>query len=188
MKRKTGSAVALALAVLLSGCGSGDKPEATQALNQTGPTRVTAVPTPVPKPVGKPVLKLSGALTNHNSGKDLVLDQKQLEAMPAETATVYEPWVKKRIEFTGVPVSLLLTTAGISPSATEVKVHAIDDYQVEFKIADLMAPGVLLATRQEGEGIPIADGGPVRLVFPPDSVTGRNRDTWVWSIDSFTVS
>jgi hypothetical protein len=188
MKRSAEGAVALALAVLLSGCGSDQKPDITQALAQPGPTRVTAVPTPVPKPAGKPVLKLTGALTNRNDGKDLVLDQKQLDTMPTETATVYEPWVKKRIEFTGIPMSLLLSTAGISPSATEIRVHALDDYQVEFKVADLMAPGVLLATRQERKAIPIADGGPVRLVFPPDSIAGRNRDTWVWSIDSLTVS
>jgi DMSO/TMAO reductase YedYZ molybdopterin-dependent catalytic subunit len=62
--------------------------------------------------------------------------------------------MKKDIQFTGVPMS------------------------------DLMAPGVLLATKADGAPIPLGKGGPIRLVFPPDVMAGKNKDLWIWSIDS----
>jgi hypothetical protein len=46
---------------------------------------------------------------------------------------------------------------------------------------------VLLATKADGATIPIGKGGPIRLVFPPTSAAGRNKDVWIWSIDSMTI-
>jgi hypothetical protein len=185
MRRRAGALLGAAVLVL-AGCASGG--EAQSPVASARAPAATALPTPIDKPAGKPVLKLSGSVSNRNQGAALVLDQQQLDAMATETVTLYEPFLKKPIEFTGIPMSVLLTRAGMSASATKIRVHALDDYAVGFKVADLMAPGVLLATRQSGAPIPLAQGGPIRLVFPPDSVTGRNRDTWVWSIDTITVS
>src|SRR6266540_2102812 len=120
-------------------------------------------------------------------GRSLAFDQKTLDAMATSTATIFEPFVKKDIRFTGIPMSDLLTRAGVAPTATKVNMHALDDYKVEFKVPDLMAPGVLLATRADGAAIPIGKGGPIRLVFPPGSTAGKNKDVWIWSIDSMTI-
>jgi hypothetical protein len=39
----------------------------------------------------------------------------------------------------------------------------------------------------DGAPIPLGKGGPIRLVFPPDAPAGKNKDLWIWSIDSMTI-
>jgi hypothetical protein len=188
MKRTTSAVIgAIALATLLGACGSTGTADAPASAT-TGPQAKSVAPTRVPAPTGKPVLKMTGALSNRNQGSALAFDQQALDSMATETATIHEPFLKKDIEFTGIPMSALLTRAGMSPDATKVQMHALDDYKVEFKVADLMAPGVLLATKAGGARIPVAEGGPIRLLFPPNSAAGKNRDIWIWSIDTVTVS
>jgi DMSO/TMAO reductase YedYZ molybdopterin-dependent catalytic subunit len=174
------------LAGALSGCAPGT-PSSSDV--QTAPTNVvaTTTPKPVPKPAGKTVLRMDGALTRHNVGKAVTFDQKALDDMSTVTATIFEPFVKKDIQFTGVPMSDLLTRAGVAPTAERVYLHALADYKVDFKVSDLMAPGVLLATKADGAPIPLGKGGPIRLVFPPDAPAGKNKDRWIWSIDSMTI-
>jgi hypothetical protein len=187
MKRIACAAVgAAALAVVLAACGSSTSKGSSTPAPQAS-VAPSARPSPVPPPKGKVVLKLHGSLSNHNAGAWLAFDQRALDAMATTSATIYEPFVKRDIHFTGIPMSNLLGRAGISPAATKVQMHALDDYRVNFQVADLMMPGVLLATKAEGTAIPIAKGGPLRLVFPPQSTAGRNKDVWIWSIDSMTV-
>jgi hypothetical protein len=188
MRRTAAAAIlAAAIAAVLTACGA-SAPTSPKASSATTAVAVTTQPTPVPPPEGKTVLKLKGLLSNHNAGASLAFDQKTLDAMATQTATLHEPFVKHDIRFTGIPMVNLLTLAGISASATKVRIHALDDYQVEFQVADLLAPGVLLATRADGAAIPIGKGGPIRLVFPPESAAGKNKDVWIWSIDSMVVS
>jgi hypothetical protein len=174
------------LAGALSGCGSSTPSNSNV---QTAPTNAvaTTTPAPVPKPSGKTVLRVNGALTRHNVGKAVAFDQKTLDSMSTTTATIFEPFVKKDIQFTGVPMADLLSRAGVAPTAERVYLHALDDYKVDFKVSDLMAPGVLLATKANGAAIPLGKGGPIRLVFPPDAAAGKNKDLWIWSIDSMTI-
>jgi hypothetical protein len=186
--RCTAAAVAgvAVLTVALAGCGSSTPKSSAGATATTMPV-TTAKPAPVPKPRGKTVLRMEGAVNSHNVGKSVAFDQPTLDAMAIGTATIFEPFVKHPIRFTGIPMSDLLTRAGVAPTASTVHMHALDDYKVDFKLADLMAPGVLLATKADGGTIPIGKGGPIRLVFPPDSAAGRNKDVWIWSIDSMTI-
>jgi DMSO/TMAO reductase YedYZ molybdopterin-dependent catalytic subunit len=190
MKRAAYAVIGVAvLAAALTACGSStpSNPAGTPSPAATSGPVATARPAAVPKPVGKTVLRMEGALSSHNVGKSLAFDQRTLDAMATSTATIFEPFVKRDIRFTGIPMSALLTRAGVAPTAKTVHLHALDDYKVEFKVSDLMAPGVLLATKADGAAIPIGKGGPIRLVFPPDSTAGKNKDVWIWSIDSMTI-
>jgi hypothetical protein len=178
----TAVAVALALGAVLAGCGGREASSVT-------PTTVGAVspPAPVPAPVGKPVLTLKGAVTNRNDGAAVVFDLRTLEAMATATLSTFEPFVKKDMTFTGVPMADLLARAGIASGATRVRLQALDDYKVELSVADFADRRVLLATKADGASIPVAKGGPIRLVFPADSTVGKNRDLWIWSVDAMTV-
>lgn len=174
---------ALVLAVAMAGCGG----PGTQ--NVTPPaSSVTGRPSPVPTPSGKPVLTITGAVTNRNEGSTVAFDLSALDAMATVTADIYEPFVKKKIKFTGVPMVNVLARAGISPTATKVQLHALDDYKVELMVSDLADPDILLATKADDARIPVANGGPIRLVFPADSAVGKNKDIWIWSIDSLAVA
>ena len=188
MKRSAGATAGAALVAAVLGACSSSTPASSGAPATTAAVVTTQRPSPVPAPKGRTVLTVRGSLSNHNRGSSLEFDQATLDAMAKQQATIFEPFVKRDIRFTGIPMSALLGRAGISPSATKVAMHALDDYRVQFKVADLMAPGVLLATRADGAAIPVAKGGPIRLVFPPQSAAGKNKDVWIWSIDSMTIS
>ena len=184
MTRNLAAAVSvLVVAVALPGCGALSARDAAPATHANA-----AAPAPVPVPSGTPVLTVAGAVGNHNDGDKVAFDLPTLDAMASVTAPMYEPFVKKTVTFTGVPMADLLTRAGIAPGGRTVRMHALDDYNVELTVADLTDPRILLATKADGARIPIADGGPIRLVFPADSAIGRNKDLWIWSIDSITVA
>ena len=176
---------ALVLVVAMAGCTAQDTQDATPP-PLTG--SATAPPAPVPTPSGKPILTITGAVSNHNEGSAVAFDQSVLDAMATTTANIYEPFVEKDMKFTGVPVVNLLARAGISPTATKIQLHALDDFKVELKVSDLADPDILLATRADDARIPVDSGGPIRLIFPADSAVGKNKDTWIWSIDSIVVA
>jgi DMSO/TMAO reductase YedYZ molybdopterin-dependent catalytic subunit len=176
---------AVALTVAIAGCTAQDTQDATPPpliSSATGP------PAPIPSPSGKAVLTITGAVNNHNEGSAVAFDQSVLDVMATVTANIYEPFIKKDMKFTGVPVVNVLARAGISPTATSIELHALDDFTIELKVSDLADPGILLATKADDARIPVDSGGPIRLVFPADSAVGKNRDIWIWSIDSIVVA
>ena len=120
-----------------------------------------------------------------NGGQPLSADLASINALPMQTLTVVEPFLKETMTFTGVAFADLLTAA--RATGNSVTIHALDDYEATLDTAVLREPGVLLATRVDGEDIEVSSGGPVRLVFPPSSETGKDSDLWVWSIDQITV-
>jgi hypothetical protein len=124
---------------------------------QTAPTNVVATTTP--NPVPKP------------AGKTVLRMDGALTRHNVGKAVTFD----------------LLTRAGVAPTAERVYLHALADYKVDFKVSDLMAPRVLLATKADGAPIPLGKGGPTQLVFPPDAPAGKNKDRWIWSIDSMTI-
>jgi DMSO/TMAO reductase YedYZ molybdopterin-dependent catalytic subunit len=67
-------------------------------------------------------------------------------------------------EWTGVPVSTLLTQAGVKPEAKMVIFHGIDGYQIGLKLQDIQKDGVFLAYEVNGEVLPKEHGYPLRLV------------------------
>jgi len=120
-----------------------------------------------------------------NGGQPLTADLASLDALPNQTLTVVEPFVKQSITFTGVGFADLLNAT--QATGQSITLHALDDYEVTLDFAVLAEPGVMLATQADGKPIDGASGGPVRLVFPASSESGKDTDLWVWSIDHITV-
>ena len=148
----------------------------------------TTKPASIPAPKGKVVLTVTGRLANPNRNSTAVFDQAALNSLGMQQTTTFEPFDKKDITFRGVPLAAVLARVGMPATATKVKVHALDDYQVEFKPSDLTQAGVLLATEADGQALPVSKGGPIRVVFPRDSAAGANKDVWIWSVDSMAIS
>lgn len=130
---------------------------------------------------GKPIVKFDGLV---NGGKPTSADIASFDALPQQTLKVVEPFVKKSMTFTGVTFADALNAA--KATGKSVTVHALDDYEVTFKVSVLRAQGALLATAVDGKAIELSSGGPVRLIFPASSKAGKNTDLWVWSIDKIT--
>jgi hypothetical protein len=165
------------------------------AISWTGPSPgATPVPprpvaqrpapvTPLPAPTGEAVLRVTGVAHGNVGPRTTKVDLATLDAVAHESVTVYEPFLKHDVTFTGVRMSELLRRAGVKASARMLHMHALDDYQVDLPIAALAADG-MLATRADGKPIPIAKGGPIRLIFTASSAIAANTDNWIWSLDS----
>lgn len=161
---------------------AGGKPDSESA---SAPSRPIG---PLPAPGGRTVLTITGVARGNVGARTTKVDLATLERrLPQHQVAIHEPFIKKDVSFTGVRMSDLLRAAGVATSAGTVYMHALDDYTVNLPIAGVAADG-LLATRADGKRIPVAEGGPIRLVFTEGSELGSNPDNWIWSIDSMRPS
>ena len=137
---------------------------------------------PVAPPTGEVVLTISGDDARSNVGDQVQMDLEGLEALGVVTETIFEPFVSEEVVMTGVPLVDVLRAAGIGED-TPLVWTALDDYQVSYTLGELMADDGLLATRLDGEPIPVSSGGPIRVVFRNlDGPIGRNTNQWIWSL------
>jgi hypothetical protein len=134
------------------------------------------------------VLTVSGDIGTANKGKELELDLASLEQMRRVRVEAAEPFLKRRVMFEGVLLSDLLAVAGVPDSASKISLTALDDYKVDFKMADVRSSQMLLATKADGKHMPVDRSGPIRIVFPDSSSLGRNPDLWIWSVASMKVA
>jgi hypothetical protein len=186
--------VATAAALALAACGGKDEaaPKAVAAPSAATPTVVSngtlTAGKPISAPKGEVVLTVSGDIGEANKGRKLEFDLASLERMRQVRMEAAEPFLKRRVTFEGVLLSDLLAVAGVPDSASKVSLTALDDYKVNFKVADVRSSQMLLATKADGKHMRVERSGPIRIVFPDGSALGRNPDLWIWSVSSMKVA
>jgi hypothetical protein len=174
----------LAVASMLAACGQAAA---------TGPDTVTApdglaAGDEIPEPQSKTIVTVKGDISKSNGADGISLDIDTIADMPMTEATVFEPFVKTDVTFTGVMLADFLEIVGAHPNATEVFMKALDDYSVKLPIADAVASSAMLAIEENGEPIKIRHGGPARIVFLTDSKMAANTDMWIWSVNRVKVN
>jgi hypothetical protein len=145
----------------------------------------------VPAPSGEVVLTIDGRIAQTNSGESLQFDMSTLESVGLVQYDVDDPFAKKSIVYTGVLLSELLKVAGAAPDATTLTLSALDDYSTDMKISDADKWPVLVATRADGEYMPLDQSGPLISVFPFNDFPEIDHLTydaqWLWSLSRITV-
>ncbi|GIG28366.1 molybdopterin-dependent oxidoreductase [Cellulomonas marina] len=121
------------------------------------------------------------------SSGTVTLSMADLEAMPTVEAEVYEPFLEERVTFRGVALAELLRVVGVPQDATVLHSLALNDYAVDVPLTVADHPGAVLATRADGEPIPLEEGGPTRLVLTDDHPDTRDQSLWIWSIASLAA-
>ena len=160
-----------ALLLAVTSCGS------TQEVAGTDEVGIE----PLPAPTGEVLLTIRGA-GRPNVGPDVQVDLEGIESVGTSTMIIHEPFLNAELEMTGVLIEDLLAVADVDPDA-ELVWTALDDYQVRFSGRESGAESAYLATRVNGEPIEVADGGPIRVVFPePDGTLARDSNQWIWSL------
>ena len=90
----------------------------------------------------------------------------ELKRFPSRTQitrhTCEEGWTAIG-EWTGVPLSRVLDTAGMLPNARFVSFYSFDDWVDNIDMLDALHPQTLLAYGMNGRDLPVAHGAPVRL-------------------------
>jgi hypothetical protein len=184
------AAVAIGI-VVLAGCQRDEQrpqaPAATPSTQEISPGTLGAG-AKVSEPKGEVVLTMSGEIGTRNQGKKLALDIASLERMRMVRMQTTEPFLKRKVTFEGVLLSDLLAVAGATGSVSKVNMTALDDYKVDFTVADVRSSQMLLATKADGKRMPVDRAGPIRIVFPDSSSLGRNPDLWIWSVSTMRLS
>jgi DMSO/TMAO reductase YedYZ molybdopterin-dependent catalytic subunit len=130
----------------------------------------------------------------------LTLSLDELKRLPSRTQITRHDCVEGWSaigKWTGVPLGLLLQTAGVSAGARYVVFHCADDlektldgtgrYYESIDIVDAFHPQTILAYQLNGEALPVANGAPLRLRV--ERQLGYKQAKYIMSIalvDSFS--
>lgn len=127
-------------------------------------------------PTGEIILRVEGKILKTNSDNAFTFDLDTLRSLGTITYKEYDPWFKKELEYTGVPLVKVLKYVGVSNGATKVIVIAKDKYKVVFNLKALMESEVgrriLLTFIVNGKLLrpvfkfEVDAGGPIRLAYP----------------------
>jgi hypothetical protein len=185
----------VALLGFLTACGGSPAEQSAGAEPAAAPTAGTVISAAsltvgqrVPPPTEKPVFTMTGNISVTNKNGTLVFDRRTVERLGVHQVRLYEPWTKETLDFRGVWLQDLVAVAGADPGAVKLHIVALDDFAVDLTLADIRKGGIFLATRAgDGSVIPIAKGGPTRIVFLDGVKAGANADQWVWSIKTIDV-
>lgn len=167
----------------LVACGdSSSDPESEQYQFQPVSAASLVVGDVVPAPTGDAILTVGPGLRD-----EVVFDIATLEGAGTVEGELYEPFEKRRVTFTGVELKDALALAGV-PAGTDLHLVALDAYTADLSGADVEAGGILLATSVDDKPIPIADGGPIRVVFHDDVELGKTTELWIWSLERIELT
>lgn len=187
MKLSRSLSYLLLLIPFLAACGG----KAAPAIYTTVAEATLKPGDPVPAPKGEVVLTMDGKIGQTNVERTLQFDMATLESLGLVQYDVDDPFAKKNIVYTGVLLSELLKLAQAAPDATTLTLTALDDYSTDMKITDASRWPVLLATRADGEYMPVDKSGPLISVFPFNDFPEIDHVTydaqWLWSLSAITV-
>ncbi len=156
----------LVLAPLGAHAASNSNPYGTSKVDPAGPNEVIFV-------VSKGKKKVS-------------FTSAALAKVKSEKISIYEPFIKKRQNFTVIPLKTLFALAGISGKDI-VLTTALNDYVFSSTASKFLGANALLAIKLEGKDIPYDQGGPIRIIYSDSSSWAKNLDAWNWSIATISV-
>lgn len=141
-----------------------------------------------PGPILLTVTGLDPALYDQGRAE---FDQSALEALGTASFTTGSVWTTGTHRFEGVPLLRLARSLGLAADAI-VRLHALNDYEVEIPLAELQDGAPILAHLFDGKPMSVRDKGPIWLVYPYDAdpaayqtVTTFTRS--VWQLDRIEV-
>lgn len=177
----------MGLMLVLVGCGQ----KADRAYAEIAPAGIN-VGDQIPLPTGDVILSVFGKVSQSNDGERLSFDIATLEQLGLVEYTIEDPWQNhEEVTYTGVLMSDLLEYAGVSDTATNVHMVALDEYAVDISIADVKKWPVLLATRTNNEYMDIENSGPTRIVFPFHANKEIDEDTYkvlmIWNLRDIEI-
>lgn len=119
-------------------------------------------------------------------GKSVEYTLDELESLGSSELETSTTWTDGAQRFQGVLLSRIAEEFGVT--AGKVVVRAINDYEAVIEVAEILKYPVLLATRQNGERMPVRDKGPAWIVYPRDQyseLAGEEHNyKWVWQVMS----
>lgn len=141
-------------------------------------------------PTGPVVLTLGGNVRLTNAAGAARFDRAMLDALPQTGFVTGSPWTDKPVRFDGVSGAALVDAVGAH--GREATATALNDYKVTIPFADFAAGGLLVASRIDGEPLPIRARGPLWIVYPFDTNLRFRTELFyarsIWQLRSIVFS
>ncbi|MFZ5755542.1 MAG: hypothetical protein ACOY3X_01405 [Pseudomonadota bacterium] len=129
-----------------------------------------------------PSIRLHGdALT----GKARPMTVEQLELLgPPTDWTILDPYKRRNARYQGIQLKDLV--AALAPDAQHVRMRAVNDYVTVFERREWETLPILLATRDSGARMNVANKGPARIVYRHTAENERKMQVhapkWIWQV------
>lgn len=121
-------------------------------------------------------------------GAETVLTMDEVEALPQTEIVTETPWHDGVQVFTGPTFVALWDALGLG--GTEILGVALNGYQEAIPVSDFTEGHPILATRRNGERMPVRDKGPYFVVYPYSDETYRQApylSRSVWQLNRIIV-
>ncbi|MEM7166922.1 MAG: molybdopterin-dependent oxidoreductase [Planctomycetota bacterium] len=173
--------VSVSVLLLCGGCSEREA-SAASATRATSPdsaasaASATAVPLP-PRPV--PKILICGPALAEPAASYTVAD---FEAIGETKLAVFDPYWSVTRDYSG-PL-LRDVVKKFAPNAKHVEMTAIDDYRATFTAQEWQTLDIMVATRDQGSAMSVAEKGPIRVVIHHDDPAAIKplRPKWIWQI------
>lgn len=143
----------------------------------------------LPSPQGPVILTVTGNITNSNSAVGAQFDRAMLEELGITMLRTTTPWTEGVPAFKGVLARAVLERVGAKGKT--VRAVALNDYAFEIAASDFHEYQVILASEMNGQELTPRDKGPLWIMYPLDSFSGREKQEvelrLVWQLSELHV-
>lgn len=117
-----------------------------------------------------------------NTDTQTTFTEAELLALPQSSFQTTTVWTDGLTNFSGPSLSSILEAAGVEDAGNGLRIHALNDYNVEFPAEHIEEDVPIIANRIDGAPFSVRNKGPLWLVFPFD------QDARYQSEDIFALS
>ena len=144
----------------------------------------------IPAPEGDVILTVTGNIGTTNVGDTIEMDLATIELLDQVDYNYTEVDNDVSIMYRGPLMTDLLALWQVPEDATQIRITALDGYNVNVPIAELNRYPVFFAIKTDGEYTPISTRGPAQLVWPYSHFDFEEvvyNEYWIWQIQSIEV-
>lgn len=140
-------------------------------------------------PERRVILTVTGALDRAGADGSVDLTLEELERLGTVELVTTTPFTPGPVRFTGVLLRRLLEAVGARGDV--VHATALNDYMVEIPRTDAARWDVILATRADGEPLPVRAKGPLWVIYPwsrhPELDSPLYGSRSIWQVRSLEI-
>ncbi len=150
--------------------------------------RALAAP-PLGKPRGEVILTVTGGIGATNGDGVARLDRELLLGMGTAELTTSTPFTEGVSTFMGVLTSRLLDR--LECTGSELRMKALNDYEVTIPVAEIREYPVLLALDRDAQPLSVRERGPLWVIYPwqehPELDDRVHRQRAIWQLTRIDV-
>ncbi len=126
------------------------------------------------------------------AGRTTTFSRDDLAALPQTRFATRAPWMTDPVDFSGPSIAALLEAFAPDATFERIEIVALDDYVASADVSTLVADGAILAIKQNGAFLPVAEKGPALMIFPfddrPELADKPHFGLCIWQISQIKLS